>query len=132
MTEEPYAVSFILHGLLADYNENCYHDHLFSRFLDSTFETNVYQAPTDKQVLGLLNICNQSNQVAYISVSHSMGTSAALPEDWMLYSEEIPPYETMRLEGFPLGAGETIKAKASVADAISLVYSGMVIKLFDD
>lgn len=92
-----------------------------------TEEAALYLVPASTEIIATLTICNQDTETRTYRVAHCNATGAATGEDWLAFDTEIVANESHQITGISMGAGEEIRVKASVADKVSFVLSGMKI-----
>lgn len=92
----------------------------------NTSEQELYEVPAVTEIVGILSICNQDADERTVQVAHTDVTGAATGEDWLIYDHIIQANETIQITGIAMGAAETIRVQASVADKISFILSGLV------
>ncbi len=93
-----------------------------------TAEVQLYAAGAAEQVQGIVSVCNQSSETVQYSIAHCAaehGDNAALDADWRAYEVELEPNSAPHEISIVLGSEEAVRVKASVADAVSFVFSGI-------
>ncbi len=92
-----------------------------------TNEVQLYVVPSSTEVIAILRICNQDSVARTYRVAHTTaghGDTAADGDDFIIYDKTISPYDTHEVS-ISANATETIRVKASEADKLSFVLSGM-------
>lgn len=95
----------------------------------STNETQLYVCPAGRYFQGRISVCNQTGlsidySIARCAAGH--GDNPALAADWRCFNVPVdpgPPHEVT----VNMGAGETIRIKASQADSVSFILEGLLI-----
>lgn len=90
-----------------------------------TTEVELYEVPTLTELVVELSILNQHTGPIVFSVAHTDATGAATGEDWKAMDEPLAAKER-RVIHLSMGPAETVRIKASVADVVSFILSGMV------
>ena len=88
----------------------------------NTNEAELYAAAAS--IIVTLFICNQDSVARSYSVALTATSGAAGGEEWLSYEIELPANLTHRMI-IPAGSGSTIRVKASIADKISFVLTGL-------
>ena len=91
-----------------------------------TNEAELYEVGASAYIVGTLFICNQDNAARTYRVALTDASGAATNEDWLAYDTEIAANLTHTLV-IPAGDGDTIRVKASIADKLSFVLTGLKI-----
>jgi hypothetical protein len=92
-----------------------------------TSEAELYAAPSGKEVVGSLNVCNQDTSDASFRLAHTDGSGAAAGEDWICYDQDIAANSSITIGPISMYDGEYLRVVASVANKLSFVFSGMEI-----
>jgi len=92
----------------------------------NTDEAELYEVDTGEEIIANLFVCNQDSSDRTFRVAHTDSDGAASGEDWIFYDQTIIANMTYNIP-INASAGETIRIKASVADKISFVLSGLKI-----
>lgn len=93
----------------------------------NTDEAALYLVPASTEIIATLTICNQDSEARTYRVAHCDATGAATGEDWLEYDAEIAANDSHQITGISAKATEEIRVKASVADKISFILSGLTI-----
>jgi len=92
----------------------------------SSAEAQLYLVPASTEFMGQLWVCNQDSSTIDFSVALTDTSGAAAGEDWLVYEKSLASgsFETL---SFSMGAGESLRIKASSANVVSFVLEGLVI-----
>jgi len=84
---------------------------------------------TTGELVGAVTICNQDSvsRTYRVAQTDAATGSAASGEDWLAYDTPIEPYITHTVKIYGMTGTATIRVKASVADKLSFVLSGMLV-----
>lgn len=93
----------------------------------NTSEAELYLVGTGKQAIANLTICNQDSTSHTFSIAQTDTSGAATGEDWIYSEHIIMANGTIQLTGLSMNDGESIRVKASIADKISFILSGLEI-----
>ena len=91
-----------------------------------TNEAELYAVAAGEYIVGTLLICNQDSVARTFNIALCDDSGAAGGEEWIAYETEILGNLTYKYI-IPAGDGDTIRVKASVADKISFVLTGLKI-----
>lgn len=103
------------------------YDKLASLRPSDTNENELYEVPTDTEIVGLLHVCNQSAVARTYSVAFTDASGAAENDDWTRKDTELLPNLEHRIGPIPLKAGRTVRVQSGTADVISYVLTGLKI-----
>jgi len=89
-----------------------------------TNEAELYEVAADEYIVATLHICNQSAVDRTYSVAITEASGAAADDEWVRYDFPLYANISNRLT-IACGDGNTVRVKASVADLISFVLTGL-------
>ena len=90
----------------------------------NTDEAELYAVSAGEYIVATLHIANQDSTERSYSVAITDASGAASSEDWIRYDFPLYANISNRLT-IACGDGDTIRVKASVADLISFVLTGL-------
>jgi len=91
----------------------------------NTNEAELYAVPADSQIVATLYVCNQDSSTRQYRVALTDSAGAAGNDDWIIYDQDLLANITHRVGPLSLTGGETIRIKASTANVISFVLTGL-------
>ena len=90
----------------------------------NTNEAELYAVSAGEYIVATLHICNQDSTDRTYSVAITDASGVATDEDWVRYDFPLYANISNRLT-IACGDGDTVRVKASVADKISFVLTGL-------
>ena len=92
----------------------------------NTSEATLWSVPSGWQGVFRVSICNQDTVARSYRLAHVLSNTAASSTDWLAYDLKIPANATHRWVMEMYGE-EAIRIKASVADKLTFIVSGLQI-----
>ncbi len=89
-------------------------------------EAELYAVSASEYIVGTLFICNQTGSEVTYRVAICDDSGAATSGEWIAYDVVLPANMTHKIV-VTAGDGDTIRIKASAADSISFVLTGLLI-----
>jgi len=93
----------------------------------NTDEAELYAVSSDEYIVAEIFICNQDSTARTYRVAITDASGAASDEDWIHYDFPIQANMSHKFT-LACGDGDTIRVKASVADKISFVLTGLKVE----
>ena len=91
-----------------------------------TSEATLWEVPEEWQGVFRVTICNQDTVSRSYRLAQVSSNTAASSTDWLAYDLKIPANATHRWVMEMYGS-ETIRVKASVADKLTFIVSGLTL-----
>lgn len=92
-----------------------------------TAEAQLYQPGSGRQVIGVLNICNQDSSARTFRVALTKLAGSAGNEEWLCFDESLAAVTSKQIKGLTLSNPNTIRVTAGIADKLSFVFYGVEI-----
>jgi len=122
-------INFVFSGLeITNYVGNRTYGRIHSLRPATSSEELFYTIPINSQIVSTVMVCNQDSSSQSFSFAHSLASSpSAEIHDWLFLDHPLPAYESIQITGLTAKVGEQFRIRASIADKISFVLSGLKI-----
>ena len=92
-----------------------------------TNENELYEVPTDTEIVGMLFVCNQDTVTRTYSIALTDTSGAAGNDEWIRKDIDLLAGLSHRIGPLPLEEGQTVRVQSGTANTISYVLTALKI-----